>query len=142
MGMEISPLIIVVAILALASAIGLVWKRRNGAVRMITDSADRISAEEVGQPLGASATLVQFSSAFCQPCRATRRILEEVSEMVPGVAHIEIDAEQNLELVRRLNVLRTPTVFVLDARGMVRTRSSGQPRKVDVIAALGEVVAP
>lgn len=139
---EISPLILVAAVLVLASAIGVVWKRRNGAVKVVSTASDRVTAEDLGQPLGASATLVQFSSAFCQPCRATRRTLEEVAQMVPGVTHVELDAESNLELVRTLNVLRTPTVFVLDAEGRIRTRASGQPRKVDVIAALGEVVAP
>ncbi|HMD11788.1 MAG TPA: thioredoxin family protein, partial [Marmoricola sp.] len=86
------------------------------------------------------ATLVQFSSAFCQPCRATRRVLDEVSRAVPGVAHREVDAESNLELVRRLDVRRTPTVLVLDATGGIVRRASGQPRKADVIAALGEAV--
>jgi thiol-disulfide isomerase/thioredoxin len=84
---------------------------------------------------------VQFSSAFCQPCRATRRILNDVSRDVAGVAHVEIDAESHLELVRRLDVRRTPTVLVLDADGMVVRRASGQPRRVDVIAALGEAVS-
>lgn len=90
--------------------------------------------------LGKQATVVQFSSAFCQPCRATRRILEEVTAMVPGVAHVEIDAEDNLDLVRALGVRRTPTVLFLDSSGVVRKQASGLPRKVDVIAALGELV--
>lgn len=89
-----------------------------------------------GAPLGERATLVQFSSAFCAPCRATRRVLGEVADVVPGVAHVEIDAESHLELVRRLGVLRTPTTLVLDADGRVRTRASGQPRKEQVLAAL------
>jgi thiol-disulfide isomerase/thioredoxin len=97
-------------------------------------------AGDLGAPLGERATLVQFSTAFCQPCRATRRVLEEVSRTVPGVAHIEVDAESNLDLVRRLDVRRTPTVLVLDAQGGIVRRASGQPRRADVIAALGEAV--
>jgi len=80
---------------------------------------------------------VQFSTAFCQPCRATRRVLADVSATVPGVAHVELDAESQLDLVRRLDVRRTPTVLVLDAAGRVVRRASGQPRTVDVVAALG-----
>ncbi|WP_246053717.1 thioredoxin family protein [Actinocorallia herbida] len=87
--------------------------------------------------LGERATLLQFSSAFCAPCRATRRVLEEVAGMVDGVRHIEIDAEDHLDLVRELGVLKTPTVFVLDGAGAIVQRASGQPRKADVIAALG-----
>jgi thiol-disulfide isomerase/thioredoxin len=84
--------------------------------------------------------LLQFSSAFCAPCRATRRTLAEIESMVDGVRHLELDAESHLDLVRRLDILRTPTVLVLDATGAIVTRASGQPRKVDVIAALGTAV--
>ncbi|WP_284534642.1 thioredoxin family protein [Nocardioides sp. T2.26MG-1] len=88
--------------------------------------------------LGEKATLVQFSSAFCAPCRATRRTLTEVVEVVPGVEHLEVDAEHHLDLVRALGVLRTPTTLVLDASGREVTRATGAPRKEQVIAALGQ----
>ncbi|WP_399062341.1 thioredoxin family protein [Streptomyces sp. BB1-1-1] len=103
-------------------------------------SGPRLDAADLGAELGARATLVQFSSAFCAPCRATRRVLGDVADLVPGVAHVEIDAEARLELVRALDVLKTPTVLVLDAGGRVVRRAVGQPRKADVIAALGEAV--
>ncbi|MGW7278408.1 thioredoxin family protein [Streptomyces sp. NPDC054844] len=103
-------------------------------------SGPRLDAADLGAELGARATLVQFSSAFCAPCRATRRVLGDVAGLVPGVAHVEIDAEARLELVRALDVLKTPTVLVLDAGGRVVRRAVGQPRKADVIAALGEAV--
>jgi thiol-disulfide isomerase/thioredoxin len=86
--------------------------------------------------LGERATLLQFSSAFCAPCRATRRTLAEVAELVPGVRHVEVDAEHHLELVRAVGVLRTPTTLVLDARGAEVTRAAGAPRKEQVLAAL------
>ncbi|WP_049578945.1 thioredoxin family protein [Nocardiopsis sp. SBT366] len=101
---------------------------------------ETLGPDLLGAELGARATLVQFSSAFCQPCRATRRVLEDVAGMVEGVAHVEVDAESRLDLVRRLEVQGTPTVFVLDADGRVVRRAGGQPRKADVIAALGEAV--
>ncbi|MFF3672796.1 TlpA family protein disulfide reductase [Streptomyces sp. NPDC002120] len=100
----------------------------------------RLGAAELGAEPGERATLVQFSSAFCQPCRATRRILAEVAAMVDGVAHIEIDAEERLDLVRALGIEKTPTVLVLDAAGRIVRQAAGMPRKVDVIAALGAAV--
>ncbi|GAA5061563.1 thioredoxin family protein [Streptomyces sp. SID10815] len=112
---------------------------RESAVRAGEDEG-RLDAARLGAELGERATLVQFSSAFCAPCRATRRILGEVAAMVPGVAHVEIDAEDRLGLVRELGVLKTPTVLVLDAAGRVVRRAAGQPRRADVIAALGEAV--
>jgi thiol-disulfide isomerase/thioredoxin len=97
---------------------------------------EAVPAAERGQ----RATLLQFSSAFCAPCRATRRILEDVAGTVPGVAHVEVDAEHHLELVRRLGVLRTPTTLVLDADGHEVTRAAGAPRKEQVLDALARQV--
>ncbi|MBU0860266.1 MAG: thioredoxin family protein, partial [Alphaproteobacteria bacterium] len=77
--------------------------------------------------LGERATLLQFSSAFCAPCRATRRILTDVAAARPDVAHIEVDAEQHLDVVRRLDILRTPTTIVLDPQGRELVRASGAP---------------
>ncbi len=86
--------------------------------------------------LGERATLLQFSSAFCAPCRATRRVLADIATAVPGVAHVELDAEHHLDLVRRVGVTRTPTTLVLDPGGREVTRAAGAPRKEQVLAAL------
>jgi hypothetical protein len=104
------------------------------------EAGQRLGAPELGAELGRRATLVQFSSAFCRPCQATRRTLGEVAGMVEGVVHVELDAEDRLALVRELGIVRTPTVLVLDADGRIVTRACGQPRKADVIAALGRAV--
>jgi thiol-disulfide isomerase/thioredoxin len=85
---------------------------------------------------GERATLLQFSSAFCAPCRATRRTLADVAGSVPGVRHVEVDAEAHLDLVRALGILRTPTTLVLDRDGREVTRASGAPKPAQVLAAL------
>ena len=155
---------VAIGVLVAATAFGLWYRRANGRIMNSGESAipglaiaspDDPPADierDAGEPspaeliealdgrLGERATVVQFSTVFCQPCRATRRILEEVAVMVPGVAHVEIDAEDNLDLVRTLGIRRTPTVLFLDVRGRLSKHASGQPRKVDVIAALGEIV--
>lgn len=134
-------LVVCVVVLVLSSAYGVLHRRRSGRVRVRgRDGGKLLGAAELGEGLGERATLVQFSSAFCAPCRATRRVLTEVAEMVPGVSHVEIDAEDRLDLVRELDILKTPTVLVLDAAGRIVRRATGQPRKADVIAALGEAV--
>jgi thiol-disulfide isomerase/thioredoxin len=141
-------IIVAVAALALATAIGLLYRTRNGTMRPARAAAGPAGAApagpglttaDLGAPLGARATLVQFSTAFCAPCRATRQVLADVAAMTDGIAHVEIDAESHLDLVRRLDVRRTPTVLVLGPDGRIARRASGQPRKADVIAALGEV---
>jgi thiol-disulfide isomerase/thioredoxin len=131
---------VLLGVLAASSAAGLWWRRRSGSLR----ASSRVVAADPWTPLGVAmgerATLVQFSSAFCQPCRATRRVLLEVVDLVPGVTYTEVDAETHLDAVRELGVLRTPTTFVLDTHGHVVRRASGQPRKADVIAAIGLAV--
>jgi thiol-disulfide isomerase/thioredoxin len=86
--------------------------------------------------LGDRATLVQFSSAFCAPCRTTRVLLADVAEREDGVTHVEVDAEQHLELVRALDVRRTPTTLILDRAGREVVRAAGAPRRHQVLAAL------
>jgi len=135
---------VLVVVLLAATTFGLYRRRTDGRVRQVSVSgvanADRFSAEDLSSPLGQQATLVQFSTAFCQPCRAARRVLGEVAGMVDGVRHVEIDAESSLDLVRRFGVTRTPTIFVLDASGAVVRRAVGLPRKPDLVAALGEAI--
>ncbi|HEV2936683.1 MAG TPA: thioredoxin family protein [Streptosporangiaceae bacterium] len=97
---------------------------------------------DLGSSLGERATLVQFSTAFCAPCRPTRQILAQVAGMVDGVRHIEIDAASRLDLVRRLRINSAPTVLVLGPDGAVVRRAVGLPREADVIAALGSVTGP
>ncbi|ONH30262.1 hypothetical protein BL253_15065 [Pseudofrankia asymbiotica] len=96
----------------------------------------------LGRPGGQRGTLLQFSTAFCAPCRTTRTVLADVARIVPGVAHVEVDAEDNLELVRRLGIRRTPTVLVLDGHAREISRASGAPpSRAAVIAALGPVAS-
>lgn len=136
---------VIVLIVVLAGAcLFMAWRRRSdGHLKNVPATGAGpddvvLTTEELRAPLGERATLVQFSSAFCAPCRTTRVILDDVASNLPGVAHVEVDAESNLDLVRRLDVRRTPTVLLLDERGRVRTRASGAPSRSDVIAALGQ----
>ena len=131
-------LIACVVVLALAGAFGILWKRRNG--QMTAAGGDALTEAEIGGPLGGRATLVQFSSAFCAPCRATRVILDDVVSQLDGVRHVEIDAESHLDLVRKLDIRRTPTVLVLGPDGRIARRASGRPTKSDVLAAVGSVM--
>jgi thiol-disulfide isomerase/thioredoxin len=99
-------------------------------------AADLVAA--LGQTLGERATLLQFSSAFCAPCRATRRVLGDVAVLVDGVTHVEVDAEHHLEATRVLGILRTPTTVVLDADGVEVTRATGAPTRDQVLTALAQ----
>jgi thiol-disulfide isomerase/thioredoxin len=142
----VGGLIALSAVLVAASALGFILRRRAGRFRAGSGtraaSGDVLTEADLGRDLGEQATLVQFSTAFCGPCRPTRQILDQVAGMVHGVAHVEIDAAARLDLVRRLRISSTPTVLVLGPDGAVRSRAVGQPSKADVIAALGAVLGP
>ncbi len=135
----------IVALLAavvLTVAVAWAFKVRNGRFsdRPVPAAAQVLTPADLGIELGERATLVQFSSAFCSPCRATRVLLTDIAAKVDGVVTVDIDAEEHLEMVRRFGILRTPTVFVLDADGTISTRASGLPRREQVLAALGQAV--
>ncbi len=139
--------IVLIVVLVVLTPLGLIWRRRQGQLRAPREAQaqdparGRLTATDLRQDLGPRATLVQFSSAFCAPCRATRQVLGDVAGLVDGVAYVEIDAESRLDLVRRLNVLSTPTVLVLGPDGAITRQATGLPRKPDVIAALGDVIS-
>ena len=137
---------VLVAVLGSASAFGVYRAVHDGRFRGThpVRGTARAAAPEPGvllgtdfeHRLGERATLLQFSSAFCAPCRATRRVLADVAAVAPGVEHIEVDAEHHLDLVRRLGILRTPTTLILDGDGRELSRASGAPRKEQVLASL------
>jgi thiol-disulfide isomerase/thioredoxin len=149
--MDSVGLLAIVAVLVIGAVVG-IWRRRtDGRLRPVGDaSEDRDVTTETERLDGdllaalgvapAEATLLQFSSAFCAPCRAVRRVSAEVAAMVPGVQHVEVDAESHLDEVRALNIWRTPTLLVLDAQGRVTKRATGVPSKPQLIAALGEAL--
>lgn len=133
-------IVALVAALAVTVAVAWLFKRRNGRFADTARDVEVLTPADLGTELGERATLVQFSSAFCSPCRATRVLLTDVASKIDGIVTVDIDAEEHLDLVRKLNIMRTPTVLVLDAQGAVSTRASGLPRREQVLAALGQAV--
>jgi thiol-disulfide isomerase/thioredoxin len=134
----VKSLIPIAIVLAITSVYG-IWYQRSRGVIKAKNKAGTISAEMIGGALGSRATLVQFSSAFCTPCRATRALLENVVEDLHDVVHIDIDAEDNLELVRELNILSTPTTLILDSKGHEVGRAVGAPKREQVLNALAAI---
>jgi thiol-disulfide isomerase/thioredoxin len=131
------PLLIV---LALASAYGLWYRLSRGAIR--TNKAipgHRLDAATLGEPLGSRATMVQFSSAFCAPCKATHALLSQMVVPMEDVKHVHIDAESHLELVRQLDIRSTPTTLFLNREGIEVGRAAGTPKREQVIAALNAI---
>ena len=129
----------VAAVLVLATLAAFALRRRDGQLQGTRQQP--LTVAELGQPLGARATLLQFSSSFCAPCRAARQLLADVAARDTGVTHVEINVADRLDLVRRLDVRRTPTVFVLGPQSQITRRTSGLPRREDVVAAVALATA-
>ena len=126
----------ILIVLTLASAYGFWYKRSRGKVKIKNTHQPAISAADIGSELGSRVTLVQFSSAFCTPCRATRALLSDITADLDDVKHIEIDAEKNLDLVRKLDIRSTPTTLVLDRKGIEIGRAIGAPKRAEILATL------
>jgi hypothetical protein len=154
----VGGLIVLVVVLAVASAAGFVLRQRQGRFRTVPEGpgpaaaglpslrsgtgldGSALDAADLGAPLGARATLVQFSTEVCTYCGPTRQLVTEVAGERDGVAFVEIDAAARMDLTRRLHVMATPTVLVLDAAGAITSRASGPVRKADLMSALGHTL--
>jgi thiol-disulfide isomerase/thioredoxin len=134
---------VVVAALVVTALVAWWLRTRNGAVR-VPGEGEHVSRnpafenrafDRLGvRPGDAELTVVQFSTAFCGPCRATKARLKQLQAGRPGLAVVQVDAESHLEEVRELDVRRTPTLFYLDREGRLVGRSSGAPRPEELTA--------
>jgi hypothetical protein len=134
----VGGLIALVAVLVAASAAGFALRARQGRFRQ--PSGDRLTAADLGAALGERMTLVQFSTEFCKYCGPTRELLTEVASERAGVSFVEVDGARRMDLTRRLHVMSTPTVLLLDPAGFIASRASGLPRKSDLLAQVSAVL--
>jgi thiol-disulfide isomerase/thioredoxin len=136
----VKSLLPLLAVLAAASVFGIWFRRTRGEFRRKkTVDGPRLTSDQIGIALGERVTMVQFSSAFCSPCRATRVLLEQMVQTMPDVAYAHIDAESHLELVRQLNILSTPTTLFLNRDGTEVGRAMGTPKRSQVLTAVAAV---
>ncbi|MFD1713641.1 TlpA family protein disulfide reductase [Amnibacterium flavum] len=137
----VSAILVIVGLVVATTAAGVLWQARTGRARAAR--ADLVVAAELGVDggFGARGTLLQFSGEFCSTCGPTRRVLRELAEGIDGVVHVDVDVTARPDLAARFNILQTPTTFVLDADGVVRSRFGGAPRRSDVAAKLDELVS-
>ena len=144
-------LILLIAALAVAAVVGAAVRVRSGKIQSFsrTDSAGSpgtsaavnvLTAGDLGASLGERATLVQFSTEFCAFCGPTRKLLNELAGEEPGVAFVEVDAADRMDLTRRFKVFSTPTVLVLRPDGSVAARSAGQQSKPALAESLWSVL--
>jgi thiol-disulfide isomerase/thioredoxin len=131
---------ILLGLVAVATLLGLVWRARTGRARTAR-TGEVVAPEDIGAgSFGDRATLLQFSTQVCAPCRSTARVLEGVAGEHDGVRHVEVDLTERPELADRFRVLQTPTTLVLDGAGAVRARIGGAARPGDVRTTLDRII--
>ena len=132
---------VLLAVVALVAAFGVHRTLTDGRARAVA-ARDATAPSHFGPHLGERATFVQFSSEFCAPCKSVRRVLGEISGAEEGVAHLEVDVAERLDLADLYGVTRTPTVLVVDGGGRVLSRLVGPVRPAQAREALASVGVP
>jgi thiol-disulfide isomerase/thioredoxin len=131
-----SPLLLLI-LLALATGIGFRLRATQGRIKQ--KKGLQISGSEIGTSLGERATVVQFSTSFCSSCRAAKVLISGEVSKQSDIKYVEIDAESNLELVRKLDIRSTPTTLFLDKKGFEIARAVGAPKRDQIIAAINRL---
>ena len=151
-----------IAILALTSVFGLYWRSQQGKLKTPAVEGNRISNEEISKiirhkssfmvnsdlldehqmQLGKNVTLLQFSSAFCSPCKATAVVISQIVQGMDDVVYIQVASEENLKLVEKFDIKSTPTVIFFNRDGIEVGRAVGIPTKEQVIISINAVRTP
>ncbi len=129
-------LLIVVAVVSLATVLGRWWSSRDGRVRTDEGHArlEQRELESVGlNGDGAPVQALLLGSPTCAPCEQVKHILGEVERERPYFRWVEVDAGDHLDLTRAHRVMRVPTLFVLDTDGIILARTSGIPAVHDLV---------
>ena len=124
-------------LISLTSVIGLLLRAKKGVIKK--EIRVKISESEFGGKYGSRLTILQFSTTFCSECRTAKAIVKDVVKDFKDIAYVEVDAESNLELVRRVDIRSTPTTIFLDSKGFEIARAKGAPKRdqlIKVVASL------
>ena len=121
-------------LISLTSVIGLTLRAKKGVIKK--GSRLKISELEFGGKYGSRLTILQFSTTFCSECRTAKSIVKDVVKDSKGITYFEVDAESNLDLVRRVDIRSTPTTIFLDSKGFEIARAKGAPKRDQLIKAI------
>ena len=125
------PLLLLISI---TSVIGLTLRAKKGVIKK--GSRLKISEVEFAGKYGSRLTILQFSTTFCSECRTAKAIVKDVVKDSKDITYVEVDAESNLDLVRRVDIRSTPTTIFLDSKGFEIARAKGAPKRDQLIKAI------
>jgi thiol-disulfide isomerase/thioredoxin len=125
----VDALLILAALLAVTIGLGVFLRWKQNRPRR-HDPSELVDPGRFGAPaLGESATLLQFSTEMCSRCPGVHRTLETIAREQEGVVHIDVDLTDRPDIAQHFHVLQTPTTFILDRSGAIRSRFGGAPSR-------------
>jgi len=113
------------------------YKLKKGTIKI--NRGFQILESELGNKYGKRATVVTFSTNFCSECRAAKALISDVTSTLSDISYVEVDAESNLELVRKVDIRSTPTTIFLDKAGFEIARATGAPKRDELIKAIASL---
>jgi thioredoxin-related protein len=113
------------------------YKLKKGTIKI--NRGLQILESELGNKYGKRTTVVIFSTTFCSECRAAKALISDVTSTLSDIAYVEIDAESNLELVRKVDIRSTPTTIFLNKAGFEIARATGAPKRDQLIKAIASL---
>jgi thiol-disulfide isomerase/thioredoxin len=137
----VDALLILAALLAVTIGLGVFLRWQQNRPRR-HDPSELVDPGRFGAPaLGESATLLQFSTEMCSRCPGVHRTLETIAREQEGVVHIDVDLTDRPDIAQHFHVLQTPTTFILDRSGAIRSRFGGAPSRHVLELELARVTA-
>ena len=130
-------LILLLVILIFCCIYWFFYRLKKGTIKK--NKGLQILESELGDKYGKRATVVIFSTTFCSECRAAKALISDVTSTLSDISYIEIDAESNLELVRKVDIRSTPTTIFLDKAGFEIARATGAPKRDQLIKAIASL---
>lgn len=141
--------LILLLVLVATGAFSAWWRARDGRVRTRGSNNGRwdglpIEAADIAGVVAPTTplTLVQFTAPDCQPCVATRRLLDETAGDRPDVSVTAVDVGDVIELVKAHRIMRAPTTVLISDRGHLLGRVAGLPRAEELQALLDSTRQP
>mgnify|MGYP000166676013 FL=1 len=139
-----TKLMLLLALVIIAVVVALVWKLQTGRSKKVA-SGERVDLAQIGAvkngipvtKLSTKVTFLQFSTDFCTFCPPTAKMLETLERSDPNVTHLEVNVTERLDLVKKYNILQTPTTLVLDKNANIISRIGGAPKAHTLVTEIG-----